>query len=340
MALPAEFMPETGLMSVLDMLSLFLSYQSLSAILDEVGSVMSTKRDAQTVTANSRCRQRFASLQGDAAFALRECGVILAGFNEMYDPWEVRRAAPNFHVVFFSMEGEGWVRYRNCRYTARPGTCWVLPAGAPHEYGISKEPWKLFWFHLSDCELWKYLGSAEAEFCYQEIDQAPLRILLDGYLRESAIEHGNSQQAANAYAQLIAHSLRRLLVPPMQDPRSFSDDRIGRLWLDVQNDLKRDWRIQEMAARVHCSTSHFHRLVMKRHGVSPKKLLQKFRMERARELVAHPDYTLDSIADLVGYQSGFALSRAFKAWHGVAPAHYRNRSVDANKAPTASPLSG
>jgi len=289
---------------------------------------------AQTVTLNSRCRQRFASTQGEAAFALREAGIILAGFNEMVAPWEVRRDAPDFHVVFFGLKGEGWVKCRGRRCRVQGQDAWVLPAGEPHAYGIGKvQPWKLFWFHLENADPWRHLSASDRELCLAEREHAELPMLLDGYIRESAIDRGSARKAAAAYAQLLVYNLRQLLIASSDPVESASDELLDRLWLDVQNHLDHDWKIPEMATRAHCSSSHFHRMVLKRYGVSPKQLLLKFRMERARVLVRHPDYTLDSIAELIGYQSGFALSRAFKAWHGVAPAHYRKGREPSNGCP-------
>jgi len=277
----------------------------------------------QTVTRSDRCRQRFASLQGDAAFPLREAGILLAGFNTMFHPWEVARSAPAFHVVFLTEQGRGWVEMNGKREVAQPGECWILPAGKPHRYGIEKEPWKLFWFHLTEHETWRHLNARSHSIPMEEQAQQHFAMLLDGYIRESACDHPGAHQAAAAYAQLVAYSLRRLLAPKGGSRESLLQEAMDRLWIEVQRDLSRPWEIAEMAARIHVSAPHFHRLVVKRHGMPPGKVLQQFRMERARELVAHPDYTLDADADLVGYQSGYALSRAFKQWYGQAPAHYR-----------------
>jgi len=272
------------------------------------------------VTRNDRCVQRFASMQAEAAFPLRESGVILAGFNEMFDPWEVVRTAPDFHVVFVTQQGLGWVDCQGERRRAEPGECWTLPAGVAHRYGITKEPWKLFWFHLANAEPWRPLRPTRQLLDDQ---QARLEMLLDGYIREGSSDQAGARQAAHAYAQLIVYELRNLLAPRAEDRNTRMHGRLDRLWLDIQNDLNRDWRIEPMASRVHLSAAHFHRLVVKRYGIAPKKMLQKFRMERARELVGHPDYTLETIAEIVGYQSGYALSRAFKNWYGEAPAHFR-----------------
>lgn len=287
---------------------------------------MPSSSGIQTVTTSARCRQRFALIQGDAGAPLRDCDVMLAGFNEMVQPWEVRRTAPDFHVVVCTLAGQGWMECGRERWHAEAGECRVLPAGKAHAYGVRQEPWTHFWFHLADHEQWKHLHQAGSDFPRVNAEQSRLQMVLEGYMEETASERASSQQAANAYARLIGHHLCRLLQSENQHPRGWVDDRLDRLWLDVQNALKQDWRIQEMARHVHCSPSHFHRLVLERTGVSPGKLLQRFRMERARELIQHPDYTLDAIADLVGYQSGFALSRAFKAFYGLPPDQHRKQA--------------
>ncbi len=51
--------------------------------------------------------------------------------------------------------------------------------------------------------------------------------------------------------------------------------------------------------------------------------VKRWRLSLAADHLADPDLTIGRIASLVGYQSPFTFSAAFKAHFGVSPSHYR-----------------
>jgi AraC family transcriptional regulator len=52
-------------------------------------------------------------------------------------------------------------------------------------------------------------------------------------------------------------------------------------------------------------------------------MVTRLRMQRVEEMLRGTDYTLETIAPQVGYQTSFALSRAFKKHVGCYPRAYR-----------------
>jgi transcriptional regulator GlxA family with amidase domain len=59
--------------------------------------------------------------------------------------------------------------------------------------------------------------------------------------------------------------------------------------------------------------------------MGPREMVARLRMQRAGEMLRSTNYTLDRIASLVGYETPFALSRAFKKHAGVSPREYRSQ---------------
>jgi len=101
------------------------------------------------------------------------------------------------------------------------------------------------------------------------------------------------------------------------------DLRLARVLHAVEADPARAWRVGELAKLAGASRASFARLFRAATGTSPKRWLTARRLEQAAKLLATTDATLAAIAAQVGYVSEFALSRAFKRHHGVAPAFYR-----------------
>ena len=59
------------------------------------------------------------------------------------------------------------------------------------------------------------------------------------------------------------------------------------------------------------------------YAESPMRHLARLRMNRVAELLTRTDESLAGIAPRVGYDTEFALSRAFKRFYGVPPSAYR-----------------
>lgn len=101
------------------------------------------------------------------------------------------------------------------------------------------------------------------------------------------------------------------------------DLRVARALRAMQQEPARLFRVRELARIAGASRASFARLFFAATGRSPIRYLNERRLQRAAELVLTTREPLSRIATQVGYGSEFALSRAFKRYHGVAPSRYR-----------------
>ena len=82
------------------------------------------------------------------------------------------------------------------------------------------------------------------------------------------------------------------------------------------------------------------RLCLWELGRSPMQRLTSLRMERAQELLALTQDTMEKIAQRVGFNDAAVFSRAFKQWVGFSPSLYReSATVRATAATEVSPNS-
>jgi AraC-like DNA-binding protein len=91
----------------------------------------------------------------------------------------------------------------------------------------------------------------------------------------------------------------------------------------LHRDFARHWTVDDLGREVGLSRSaladHFIRLL----GVPPMHYLANWRMQVAAEKLRSANASVAQVAELVGYESEAALSRAFKKTFGVAPATWR-----------------
>ena len=106
-------------------------------------------------------------------------------------------------------------------------------------------------------------------------------------------------------------------IPALSDPRIYDA-------LNVMHTHVADrWTVETLARRVSMSRSGFAQRFTELVGEPPLQYLARWRVTRAAELLRDSDDKVEAVANLVGYESVPAFSRAFKRWQGQSPAIFR-----------------
>ena len=84
---------------------------------------------------------------------------------------------------------------------------------------------------------------------------------------------------------------------------------------------------REIAKVAHLSPWHFHRVFRAVTGATLGDVIRAMRLESGASALRNSDLTVTRIALDCGYESGEALSRAFRRHFGMSPSHYRRIGV-------------
>jgi len=101
--------------------------------------------------------------------------------------------------------------------------------------------------------------------------------------------------------------------------------------LYMKHSYDKDIRIEDVAAYVNLERGYFSKLFRRQTGVSPRKWLTSFRMEKAAALLESTDLTIAEIAMSVGYIDQLYFSKLFHLAAGVSPTEYRARAKGREK---------
>ena len=85
----------------------------------------------------------------------------------------------------------------------------------------------------------------------------------------------------------------------------------------------RDWRLRDLAERVHLSTSQLGRAFSQRFGMPPIQYLAHVRAHRLAGLLIETDLPIGVAMTQVGWRSRGHAARQFTAIVGVSPSAYR-----------------
>lgn len=90
----------------------------------------------------------------------------------------------------------------------------------------------------------------------------------------------------------------------------------------VQLQLGKKITLEEVADHLHLNPSYFSRLFKKETGENFIEYVKRMKMEKAKELLNDSDKTVDSIAQILGYDNKGYFVKLFKQHFGVIPSRF------------------
>jgi AraC family transcriptional regulator len=98
---------------------------------------------------------------------------------------------------------------------------------------------------------------------------------------------------------------------------------IGPLLLEIQQTLDGDLNLEKLATKYGYSPFHFHRFFSDALGETPKKYVERLRMEKAAYKLWITSENVLDIALAVGFKNHETFTRAFKRFFGTSPRQFR-----------------
>jgi len=143
----------------------------------------------------------------------------------------------------------------------------------------------------------------------------------------SAGRPGSETVLAKLSELLFAEAVRRYVetLPPDETGwfAGLRDPHVARGLALLHGDITRRWTVDELGREVGLSRSALADRFIHLLGVPPMHYLAGWRMQVATQKLRNTNASLAQVADLVGYDSEAAFSRAFKKAFGTAPAMWR-----------------
>jgi AraC family transcriptional regulator len=90
----------------------------------------------------------------------------------------------------------------------------------------------------------------------------------------------------------------------------------------IQDRLHQPLRIGELAALAGMSEKYFILYFKQALGVTPGLYIYQLKMNRARELLYSKCYSIQQIADMLGYPDPYSFSKAFKKYYKAPPSQF------------------
>ncbi|WP_027186237.1 AraC family transcriptional regulator [Desulfovibrio inopinatus] len=192
-----------------------------------------------------------------------------------------------------------------------PGQCIVFPAGCLHQC-IPDEQSRFLVVDLE--ELPKTLQNLPSL-----IVSVPVPLQMYCHFVEKQLEDRLNPVLEHSIGELFEQLLHHAIFLPN------IDFRIAKVIEHFEKNISSSTSVAELASISALSLSQFKKLFKEQTGKTPGQFLQQLRMEKARALLAHTDYPLSIIAEMVGYSDVSSFSRRFSFYFGHSPRNSRKQ---------------
>ena len=130
----------------------------------------------------------------------------------------------------------------------------------------------------------------------------------------------------NHFGTGALHPVLAGLASPAQRGRTY-DRRLLKVLMLVEDNLRRQLVVGELAAAVNLSSGRLAHLFTSEFGVSPQRYLNHLRLAKAKELLENGMLSVKEIAAEVGFPNPSRFCRSFKARYGTTPKEYHKRHL-------------
>ena len=132
---------------------------------------------------------------------------------------------------------------------------------------------------------------------------------------------------ASRMAGLLLIELARLCRLSFSGPaRPDSQGRVAAFLEELKDNCGEEWTLERMADHCHLGRTQFAKMVSGLTGDPPLRLLNRYRVNRARKLLENSSESITSIAFSCGFNSSQYFARVFREFTGKSPRELRGAS--------------
>lgn len=244
------------------------------------------------------------------------------------DKFSTARSNKNSFILFYTLGGEGTVSQGGQTVRLPKGHALLMDCRTPQSYGTS--PGQGHWYHL-----WAHIDGSGVELAGRTLGLprlAPVAVPLSRLQPHMDVlfERLGSESVGNAMRTgLAVHALVTEVVLAAQEAGPVAEDDPVRLACAyVERHFAEKVTLDDLAREAAVSPSYLIRLFKRQLETTPHDYLLRYRISRAKELLAETTLTSAAIAERVGFTSESNFSYRFKQMTGQGPRAYRRSTPE------------
>lgn len=251
-----------------------------------------------------------------------------------YFTWEEGRMIKEYQINYIT-EGKGVIETRDGRYEVKPGSIILIYPGEWHRYKPSSNTgWREHYIGFSGIYIRYLFQNSEILSNHPSVLNIGFHDhLLDLFSQIIDLVYdkkpGFQYICSGLLIQLLGNVLYVLKNQGFDGKEVENKIRHARFQLQEQYNEPVD--MEKLANQCNMGYSHFRKMFKKYTGVSPLQYHNKFRLQKAKDLLVDSDKSVKKVALEVGFHSEHYFTRLFKKKMGVTPTELREEKYSASK---------
>lgn len=253
--------------------------------------------------------------------------------------WQLRPLQNNFFEVVYIAKGRGTQCINYNTYGYEGGNVFLLPPLRCHSFTI-EEPTEFVFLKFTKAFFKKNNGNdsdhetwfKEASYILANYQQQPGEVIGNEQDRRNLIsliktiqyEAQNQQQNTTELIKSLMVSVLHILLRSIKTTGNLeteslrTDNRLNEMTFYIQENLgsTESLKVEAIAERFLMSPTYISEFFRKNMGMSLREYIARSRLKLAEIRLLYSDYTLNQIADELGFTDASHLSRTFKRYSG------------------------
>ena len=258
------------------------------------------------------------------ASSFKEFSVNEAGREACIAEKSIRFTPKPYATLHYVYAGQGTFVYKGKAHALHRDEIFLIPAGEEASYASSAtDPWSYYWIGVGGSRSEEILAQAGLTSEHPVFpDKAKslkryFEAIYDSYFANGSLGIETMAKAMGLFAEMgkgADRPLTRSEKGHIQAAKAF-----------IRNNYQFPITILDVARSVGVSPNYLANLFAEEGETSPKRYLTCTRMDVAGNLLLHSSAPVAEIGRAVGYPNPLHFSKAFNAFYGVSPLHYRNQ---------------
>ena len=242
--------------------------------------------------------------------------------------WDNCTRKDNICLIQYTLKGEGTIKIDNIFYTLKPNDAFLIDIPSNSQYYLPKRSsfWEFIYLEFSyEClPFMRKIYQNNGPILKINISEKLIKQLFDIYTKalhnQIKTFFENTRIAYDLWINLTEYALN------LSTAKMSKIDYVKR-YID-QNYYKNELNLDLIADNIGISKYYMCKEFHKKYGISPGKYLREIRISNAcRLLTTNDNYTLQKIAQSVGYSNDNYFGKVFKTEKGISPARYKKQST-------------
>lgn len=243
--------------------------------------------------------------------------------------YRTRQGGADQHILIYCHDGCGKALIKGVEYFVEQGEFIVVPMKQPHIYQADENnPWTIYWVHFKGSAADAIVSTLERKNNgfkgFVSLSQYPINLFNEIY---SQLERGYSNDNLIYANMSLWHFLVSIIYNnklPGTGKRNDKDE-VDKAIDFLADRINHTLSLEEIAAAVNLSSSHFSYVFKRKTGFSPIDYFNHLKIQKACQYLLFTNLRIKEIGDKIGISDPYYFSRMFTKVMGMSPKEYKDK---------------